>query len=129
MNQQEIKNKMTQGTWVASPTGWSDIEFGVYDKAKYAFGTFVIGSCNSNFYQLGVCNTLAITHAINNTYGRNINPDSVNSMHLTLCFVLAYLTQTGANDLAEKVQQVLNEAKLSDDIPAQDQQQALPETT
>lgn len=109
MNQQEIKANMTQGTWVVSPTKWSDIEFGVYDKEKYAFGTFIIGSCNSNFYQLGICNTLAITHAINNTYGKGINPESVSEMYNALKLLAAYF-EDGEN--YDEIQKILNKAAL-----------------
>lgn len=112
MTQQEIKNKMTQGTWVASPNGWSDIEFGVYDKEKYAFGTFIIGSCNSNFYQLGVLNTLAITHAINNTYGKGINPESVPDMYNALQSIHQHFSGTNSNDMADTIQDILNKAAL-----------------
>jgi len=112
MTQQEIKANMTQGTWVVSPSGWSDIEFGVYDKEKYAYGTFVIGSCNSNFYQLGICNTLAITHAINNTYGKGINPESVGDMFNALQVAQKYFESTGPLHLAKDIEDIIKNATL-----------------
>jgi len=112
MNQKEIKANMTQGTWIVSPSGWSDIEFGVYDKEKYAFGTFVIGSCNSNFYQLSTCNTLAITHAINNTYGKGINPESVPDMYNALQMVVDELDGCNMSLTAKIIRDILKNATL-----------------
>lgn len=112
MTQQEIKANMTNGTWIVSPTNWSDIEFGVYDKEKYAFGTFVVGSCNSNFYELGVSNTLAITHAINNTYGNGINPESVSEMYNALVMVVGELDGCNMSLTAKLIQDILNKSTL-----------------
>ena len=112
MNQQEIKENMTQGEWVVSPTNWSDIEFGVYDKEKYAFGTFVVGSCNSNFYELGVSNTLAITHAINNTYGKGINPESVSEMYNALTVMAKNLKELRFYEVSEEIENILKKATL-----------------
>lgn len=123
MNQQEIKNKMTQGAWVVDPAGYSKTDFGVINKKAYAGGTFVAGRCNNNFQELSECNTLAITHAINNTYGGNINPEIVPEMYNALKELLDYFVD-GEN--YKQIQHILNRATLTNDIPEQKEQQTIP---
>lgn len=108
MTHQEIKENMTQGTWVVDPAGYSFTDFGVISK-KYAGGTFVAGRCNNNFKELSTCNTLAITHAINNTYGKGINPESVPDMFNALQSLKAYFVD-GEN--YEEICDILNKAAL-----------------
>ena len=55
---------------------------------------------------------LAIVHAINNTYGKNINPESVPEMYNALNVVYRYLTNIGSFETAMNIQDILTKATL-----------------
>ncbi len=57
-------------------------------------------------------NCIAITHAINNTYGKGINPESVPDMFNQLTTVHFYLRGMGDNKMADIIQEILNKASL-----------------
>lgn len=65
---------------------------------------------DSEFIDERTC--LAITHAINNTYGKGINPESVPDMFNALVIVHRYLTNIGSFETAMNIQDILNKATL-----------------
>jgi hypothetical protein len=54
----------------------------------------------------------AIVHAINNTYGKGINPESVPDMYNALQVVHQYLTNIGSYETAMNIQDILKNATL-----------------
>jgi len=54
----------------------------------------------------------AITHAINNTYGNGINPESVPDMFNVLHILGYYLHEIEEFEMATKVKDILNKATL-----------------
>jgi len=54
----------------------------------------------------------AIVHAINNTYGNGINPESVSEMYNALQSIHQHFSGTNSNDMADTIQDILNKATL-----------------
>ena len=54
----------------------------------------------------------AIVHAINNTYGKGINPESVSEMYNTLQGVVLILQMLNEPKTAQDIQDILNKAAL-----------------
>ena len=98
MTQQEIKKNMTQGTWNFTPK--YDITINDINQGCDCGHTSILVSKE---------NTLAITHAINNTYGKGINPESVSEMYNALKLLAAYF-EDGEN--YNEIQSILNKATL-----------------
>lgn len=103
MNQQEIKENMTQGTWV--------VTYDEHIQADSDIGYFIAdcGFKNSKNDLAFKHNPHAITHAINNTYGKGINPESVSEMYNALKLLAAYF-EDGEN--YDEIQKILNKAAL-----------------
>jgi len=55
---------------------------------------------------------LAIHHAINNTYGKNINPESVSEMYNALQSIHQHFSSTNSNDMADTIKDILNKTTL-----------------
>jgi hypothetical protein len=55
---------------------------------------------------------LAVTHAINNTYGKGINPESVPDMYNALTLIEKDLRALNMIEIANKVQDILKNATL-----------------
>jgi hypothetical protein len=81
MNQKEIKANMTQGTWESNLDAIVDINKGSIN----LWGIDRVGRHHNT-----TPNALAIVSAINNTYGKNINPESVPDMFNALQSLKAY---------------------------------------
>jgi hypothetical protein len=111
MTQQEIKANMTQGTWVVDPAGWDSHDFGVSDSEKYSGGRFVIGGTNSNFERT-TFDTKAIVSAINNTYGKGINPESVPDMFNALQTIDEILHAETMGEVTKIIRDILKNATL-----------------
>jgi len=103
MNQQEIKNNMTQGTWV--------VTHDEHIQADSDIGYFIAdcGFKNSNKDFAFKHNPHAIVHAINNTYGKGINPESVSDMYNALKVLSAYFEE---GEIYDNIQIILNKATL-----------------
>jgi len=101
MTQQEIKENMTQGTWNFTPK--YDITINDINQGCDCGHTSILVSKE---------NTLAITHAINNTYGKGINPESVPDMYNALQSIHQHFSGTNSNDMADTIQDILNKAAL-----------------
>lgn len=104
MNQQEIKENLPK------------LPLQTY----YAFGNVLdhegklIVATNTDDYPAETDSAMdfAITHAINNTYGNGINPESVSEMYNALQIVHRYLTNIGSYETANNIQEILNKAAL-----------------
>lgn len=104
MTQQEIKENLPQ-----LPLRAND-DFGcVFDNE----GKRVL-STQGEFYEIetDMAVDFAIVHAINNTYGKGINPESVPDMYNALNVVHRYLTNIGSFETAMNIQDILNKAAL-----------------
>lgn len=101
MNQQEIKENMTQGTWSVNPI-YDIVTNEVENRCDCGYSSIVAKKENS----------LAITHAINNTYGKGINPESVSEMYNALTIVAKDLTELKLYDAANTIQSILKKAAL-----------------
>lgn len=96
MNQQEIKANMN--------LPFSNYVNGdVIDNNGYTI-------IDSEFIDERICT--AITHAINNTYGKGINPESVGDMFNALNVVHQYLTNIGSYETAMNIKDILKNATL-----------------
>jgi len=106
MTQQEIKANMTQGTWV--------VTHDEHIQADSDIGYFIAdcGFKNNNKDLSFKYNTLAITHAINNTYGKGINPESVPDMFNALTVMAKNLKELRFYEVAEEIENILNKATL-----------------
>jgi len=104
MNQQEIKENLPQ------------LPLQTY----YAFGNVVdhegkhIVKTNADDYpaETDSAMDLAIVHAINNTYGKGINPESVPEMYNALQSLHQHFSSTNSNDMDKTIQDILNKAAL-----------------
>jgi hypothetical protein len=103
MNQQEIKAKMTQSDWVYTSKDMTSINYGSID----CWTLDSIGNTHNT-----VANAAAITHAINNTYGKGINPESVPDMFNALQSLHRDLINYGSYKSAEIIQNILKNATL-----------------
>ena len=101
MTQQEIKENMTKGTWVSSNA------YCIVEINKGSIDLWDIDE-DRNIHD-PKANALAITHAINNTYGKGINPESVPEMYNALQTLKAYFVD-GEN--YEEICNILNKAAL-----------------
>jgi hypothetical protein len=105
MNQQEIKANMTQGTWIANDN---------YCIVEINKGSIEIWEMDDDRCMHDAkANAEAITHAINNTYGKGINPESVPDMFNAL--TLIELNLNGAIDeqvTAKMIREILKNATL-----------------
>lgn len=103
MTHQEIKKNMTQGTWV--------VTHDEHIQADSDIGYFIAdcGFKNNNKDFSFKYNSIAITHAINNTYGKGINPESVPEMFNALQSLKAYFVD-GEN--YNEICNILNKATL-----------------
>lgn len=107
MNQQEIKRNLPRLPYWVNKRPDIEIQY-VKDDTGDTVCT-VDTECGEN------CDTsisLAITHAINNTYGKGINPESVSEMYNALQIVHRYLTNIGSFETAMNIQDILNKAAL-----------------
>jgi hypothetical protein len=106
MNQQEIKANMTQGTWV--------VTHDEHIQADSDIGYFIAdcGFKNNNKDLSFKYNPHAITHAINNTYGRGINPKSVPDMFNVLNTICYYLHDIEEDKMYNIVKDILKNATL-----------------
>lgn len=104
MNQQEIKENLPQ------------LPLQTY----YAFGSVVdhegrhILATNTEYYPAETDSAMdfAIVHAINNTYGKGINPESVSEMYNALVMVVGELDGCNMSLTAKLIQDILNKATL-----------------
>jgi formate dehydrogenase assembly factor FdhD len=103
MTQQEIKANMTQGTWVYASKDMTSINYGSID----CWTLDNIGNTHNT-----VANAAAITHAINNTYGNGINPESVGDMFNALQVAQKYFESTGPLHLAKDIEDIIKNATL-----------------
>lgn len=127
MNQQEIKNNMTQTPWALDPSGFSTDQFGIIGKkAHLGVGIVSEGVCSDDFYKLEDVDLFAIKHAVNNTYGKGINPESVQLMYGTLDALSGVMDAKGFVETAGLIREVIKKATLTNDIPEQKEQQAIP---
>lgn len=103
MTQQEIKENMTQGTWIEDdciPKSINNQLVICWKQDKWLNNHDSVANC------------LAITHAINNTYCKGINPESVPEMYNALQIVHRYLTNIGSYETAMNIRDILNKATL-----------------
>jgi hypothetical protein len=104
MNQKEIKANMTQGTWSVTPVNVvvninnGNIDFWHFDNKMVGHNP--------------TANATAVTHAINNTYGKNINPESVPDMYNALTLIEKDLRALNMVEIADKLQDILKNATL-----------------
>lgn len=101
MTQKEIKEKMTQGTWSVSP---------IYDLAT----DYVEKRCDCGYSSIIAKqeNSLAITYSINNTYGKNINPESVSEMYNALKVLHRYLAGMADQEITDNIEDIIKKATL-----------------
>lgn len=104
MNQQEIKQNLRRTPFVYAK-GFAMVEC----KDGYE----VANTKSENYTKIeDEATALAITHAINNTYGKGINPESVGDMYNALTIVAKDLTELKLYDAANTIQSILNKSKL-----------------
>lgn len=107
MTQQEIKNYLPRlPYWVVK--GYNEDTQYVKDDTGDTVCT-IDTECGFN---CDASISLAITHAINNTYGKGINPESVPDMYNALKLLHRDLIDYGSNEAAEIIQNILNKATL-----------------
>ena len=100
MTQQEIKSKMTKGEWVVD---------NVDDIINNGDG---LPNPSIEFSRNIVANGYAICSAINNTYGKGINPEKVEILYKALEASCIFLEMTDYPNSANAIEQLLTEAKL-----------------
>jgi hypothetical protein len=103
MTQKEIKEKMTTGEWVYTSKDMTSINYGSID----CWTLDSVGNTHNT-----VANAAAIVSAINNTYGKNINPESVSEMLNTLIIIEKRLRGLGLYETADSIQNVIKNATL-----------------
>jgi hypothetical protein len=103
MNQQEIKANLPP---LPLHTG--------YGLTIYCFTGMHVLDCYSKDYSNNVDKAIqhSITHAVNNTYGKGINPESVPDMFNALTLIEKDLRALNMVEIADKVQDILKNAKL-----------------
>lgn len=101
MNQQEIKENLPQLP-IEPLIGTKEI---VDYKGDYLL------ECNSEVYSSStdIALQMGIVHAINNTYGKGINPESVSEMYNALKVLSAYFED---GEIYDNIQIILNKASL-----------------
>jgi len=106
MNQQEIKENMTKGTWV--------VTYDEHIQADSDIGYFIAdcGFKNSKNDLAFKHNPHAITHAINNTYGKNINPESVSEMYDALVLMNDILHSENIGIISGIIKETIKKATL-----------------
>lgn len=104
MTQQEIKANMTQGTWVSSDT------YCIVEINKGSIDLW--GIDDDRCMHDAQANAAAIVHAINNTYGKNINPESVPDMYNVLQMVVDELDGCNMSLTAKIIKDILNKATI-----------------
>jgi hypothetical protein len=105
MNQQEIKENMTKG----------EITYVSYANILQIQSSCFYGEpdlLNLEETPNAEANAEAIVHAINNTYGKGINPESVSEMYNTLQGVVLILQMLNERKTAQDIQDILNKAAL-----------------
>jgi hypothetical protein len=104
MNQQEIKANMTQGTWIANDN---------YCIVEINKGSIEIWEMDDDRCMHDAkANAEAITHAINNTYGKGINPESVPDMYNGLGIAIGAIEAIGDTVTAQILKDILKNATL-----------------
>ena len=104
MTQKEIKNNLPQ-----LPLKTEDNDGTVLDNN----GKLIVSTCTHDYEGMtDVAVDHAIVHAINNTYGKGINPESVPEMYNTLQGVVLILQMLNEPQTAQDIQDILNKAAL-----------------
>jgi len=104
MTQQEIKENLPQ-----LPLQTEDNDGTVLDN----HGKLIVSTCTHDYEGMtDVAMDFAIVHAINNTYDKGINPESVSEMYNALQSIHQHFSGTNSNDMADIIQDILNKATL-----------------
>lgn len=104
MTQQEIKENLPQ-----LPLQTEDNDGTVLDN----HGKLIVSTCTHDYEGMtDVAMDFAIVHAINNTYGKGINPESVSEMYNALQIVHRYLNNIGSYETANNIEDILIKAAL-----------------
>ena len=102
MTQKEIKNNLPQ-----LPLRTEDNDGTVLDNK----GKLIVSTCTQDYEGMtDVAVDFAIVHAINNTYGKGINPESVPDMFSALTLIEKDLRALNMVEIANKVQDIIKNA-------------------
>lgn len=115
MTQKEIKEKMTNGTWETSANlknvgipGTDCIEISSSKESWW------IAYVQNDEYSgsSGNYDAAAIISAINNTYAKSINPESVSEMYNALRMLRGYLTEKADKEVLDNISEIIKNATL-----------------